>query len=271
VKVYSDAGGIHVLADGDGDGNTDIDDIYYGVQSIKINLKGGDDEVFVHGVELDKNLTINTGAGDDLVVFSYEGAYPNDIDGNVSITTGDGDDYVVMAGVEIGGNLTIDTGNGEDYVRIGDYHEYDTLIYGYTGYVDGIVDVSGNTVIKTGNHDDQVVFQNAGGTYAIEFGNLTVDTGAGDDYIGFGRDVDYDLHVHGDARFLLGKGDDRFDVDNDNTDYSYTTFYGKVVINGGAGFDELEDIDEWFNNPGETFAAGIGAVKFIKLEDINED
>ena len=43
----------------------------------------------------------------------------------------------------------------------------------------------------------------------------------------------------------------------------------RVQITGGAGYDEIDDIDDWFNDPDETFAGGIGAVKFVKIEVIN--
>src|SRR5262245_31074437 len=97
VTLSNDSGGIHVYIDEDGDGTLDFDYIYYGVENIKINLKGGDDEVFIFGITIEQSLTIDTGAGDDLVVFSNVEDL-NEIDGNVTITTGAGDDEVVLAG-----------------------------------------------------------------------------------------------------------------------------------------------------------------------------
>jgi hypothetical protein len=261
------AGGIHLRVDEDiGSGDLEIDADYYGVESIKIVLKGGDDEVFVRGITIEQGITIDTGTGDDLVVFTH-GDYFNEIDGNVSITTGDGDDEVAFAGVEVTGNLTINTGNGEDDVRIGDNSDFYSDYYATDGEVYGYVEIRGNTLINTGNHDDYVEIQPNGGYDDVQFrGNLTIKTGAGDDEIDFGSNNDYDLQVHGNFLADLGAGDDLFDIDND---YYVQRFYGKVVVNGGGGYDEIEDIDEWFGDPDETFAGGIGAIKFVKMEVID--
>jgi hypothetical protein len=269
VALYDEAGGIRVLVDEDGDGTIDLDAIYYGVENIKVSLKGGNDEVFVAGITIEQGLTIDTGSGDDLVVFT-DYFYLNEIDGSVSITSGDGDDDVLVAGVEITGNLTINTGNGEDYVAVGDDAPYSSDIYFFAGETEGYTEVRGNTVINTGNHDDEVNIQPDDGETYVEFrGHLTVNTGAGDDevYIG-GEGADADLHVHGNFSVQLGAGDDYVEIDNE--DY-YTRFYGKVVINGGGGFDSLYDLNEWFDDPGETFAGGIGAIKFVRIEEFIND
>jgi hypothetical protein len=273
VLLYDDAGGIHVHVDYDIDGTPEIDATYFGVESIKIVLKGGDDEVGVAGISIEQGITIDTGTGDDLVVFTNYFDY-NEIDGSVSMTTGDGDDDVLFAGSYVTGNLTINTGNGEDYVGIGDYAGDDEDVYSdyLEDYVHahGYTEIRGNTVINTGANDDDVQIQPFGAegfAGEVEFrGHLTINTAAGDDDVDFGGNYDSDLHVHKNFSLQLGAGDDELDIDNN--DYS-TRFYGKVIINGGAGYDEIDDIDDWFDDPDATFAGGIGAIKFVKIEEIN--
>jgi hypothetical protein len=52
VALNDDSGGIRVRVDENIDGTFDIDNIYYGVENIKIVLKGGDDEVGVGGITI---------------------------------------------------------------------------------------------------------------------------------------------------------------------------------------------------------------------------
>jgi hypothetical protein len=118
LVVGGGAGEVEVFTDSDGNGLADDSlGVFSGVGNLKINSKGGDDDVGVFNVELQGNVDIKTGNGDDVAVL-MNGA----IQGNVTLNTGSGNDVAGTAGVfadiTIGGNLKIRTGNGNDGVSL---------------------------------------------------------------------------------------------------------------------------------------------------------
>src|SRR6185369_3406383 len=80
----------------------------------------GSDRIDVGGAGFDRELTINSGAGDDLVTLEEFSAGDGDGPsgkannaGIIAILTGDGSDGVEVNGFNVD-NLTIDTGSGDD-------------------------------------------------------------------------------------------------------------------------------------------------------------
>jgi hypothetical protein len=90
------------------------------LENTKFDLGKGDDAVVAAGADAD--LTINTGAGDDLVIGG---------NGDDTLKTGSGDDIVLG----MGGDDTIKTGSGDD------------LVLGFGG---------GDDSVNTGSGDDRV-------------------------------------------------------------------------------------------------------------------
>lgn len=157
---------------------------------LKINLKDGDDYVYLGYVEVD----------------------------DCSIKTGDGDDYVYLYGCTFDDDLTVDTGDDHDYANfqytsvygetIGKLGSGDDQLYVYEGYVSDDCEIStsdgydyldvaystfsGDVDVDLGDDDDSLQL-----TYSVYFdGGCELDGGNDEDsaYIGgaWADDLDVD-------------------------------------------------------------------------------
>jgi hypothetical protein len=99
---------------------------------VRVGLGDGDDTVAVHDAEFRRGLTINAGAGADVVrVGAAEDADPVDpaeedeldanvhVRGSLLINTGEDGDTVNVASASVGGLLTVATDGGDDTVNLG--------------------------------------------------------------------------------------------------------------------------------------------------------
>jgi hypothetical protein len=132
------------------------------VTSIKINSKGGNDNVLVINLELSGNLSINTAAGDDTV-----GVVDVAVEGNASINTAAGNDTIIGEDVVVDGNTKINTAAGNDVVT-----------------VVGLSDFGGAFSLNTAAGDDAV--QIVAPTFN---GKISMNLGGGNDLLDLG-DVD---------------------------------------------------------------------------------
>lgn len=168
------------------------------------------------------SLTVNSGSGSDYVGVESTGEGTTRIGGAVSIITGAGLDeveFIADADLTIVGALSFDTGSGDDHVLV------------QAG--DGSIRVNGNETVILGDDDDcfiqatsvlldefrlegspELGFGSFEATLQVD-GNVSVQGGAGDDFIGFaGTQVGKDRPTSAAAlpasltTFDLGAGDD---------------------------------------------------------------
>ncbi len=213
-----------------------------------------------------KGLTLDGGAGDDMIIASkysdvlkggdgnddisayqggndtiYGGAGNDNIscgDGNDLVDCDDGNDYVQASK----GNDTIYGGEGDDYIKGG---EGDDLIYGDDGD-DSLYGEEGNDKIYGGDGDDYITGKDGNDSLYGDEGNDTIYADDGDDVIYGGAGND---RVTGDAGNDLIDGEDGNDnlSGNDGNDTIYggegnDTIYGDNgddYIEGGAGNDSI--------------------------------
>jgi hypothetical protein len=233
---------------------------YYGDVSIgkdlRINTGSEDDEVYVQGdgsyeTSIGRTLDIRTQDGDDeVVVRAHGGGGTLDIDGNLLIQTGDGDDIAGITSttdsqLTLDGNATIKTGAGDDDVGVQaadgstlDIDGYVTIETG-AGYDlvrvnarDGVLHLRDRLTIETGAGDDEVYIEALGGGSVSIEGQTKVDLGGGGD----------DLRVRGSGTVdFLG----RFKVNaQGGDDYVYANgdvyFHDDATFDGGNGYDEID-------------------------------
>lgn len=199
---------------------------FSGIKNIKVNLKDGEDSVYVNALQISKDLNVDTGRDQDYVSIDNSGkgatkgdvlirnvkiemdndycdyvnwqtdcGYGSQIGKNVSINgaariTVDGDgsgDSIQQEDVTIGGNLDIDS------------NVACTEPYSITA---DNVNVGGNTNVHLGNDSDRVNITNC--SFA---GNVDADLGGGCDYVRL-----YNNSV-----------------------------YGKLEANGGSDYDTVDD------------------------------
>jgi hypothetical protein len=173
---------------------------FSGFKNIKVNLKGGDDYLFINsgvGVEvaITGNLTIKGGDGDDQTALA--GSYG----GNVKSDLGAGNDVVYEGNgnLVVGKNLSIKLGDGNDDV---DPHQDIT--------------VGGNVKIDAGDGDDRVT--NHAGTYTYNGRRVSIDMGDGEnDELDLGGDVMTGART----KVVLNGGDGNSDELINNPDNSF--------------------------------------------------
>jgi hypothetical protein len=192
------------------------------------------------------NLTVNFGAGNDLVVFDQL-APPkfNEIVLNVgapSAPAGTDDDNVILWGINSRGSVSIDTGADDDWVfisnaHIGDGAGVDNLYVNLGAGADSMTlknspllgDLGGSVDVQTygleNEVDDDVVWLEN----VVMKNDLAVRTGAGKDTIHLGKTTVYD-----DVEISAGDGDDTVEiVDN-------TTVVDSLMARLGEGNDSLK-------------------------------
>ncbi len=226
IHLTDDGGGVRVRVDEDG-GGVDIDETYFGVVNITINTNGGEDYVAASDLNLDGNLTINTGADDDVAYLGYEadafgsGYYGYvDIGGKVTIITGDGYDDVTIDATDVGKDLSINSGDQDDTVIL---------------FADlGNTYVGGQTSIDSSAGDDIVALAAYNG-YDLELhSNLTINTADGEDIVAIG-DEDGDVSVGGHTSISTGAADDIIVIYGN---YDYAVVLNKnLTINTAGGED----------------------------------
>ena len=221
--------------------NTLFDD-FFGVESVKINLKGGDDQLYINAVRLIDKLTVNMGSGADEL----------DMDNSVNLGTGpDGGTYI---------ESTVKINMGADQ---GDLVDFDGNV-GFNGPVSikGVADVDfdGAGVLHTNEPAADVFFNR----------KITIDFSSFGDVNGDNLTLDFDnvysleCHINGSSIadnlqitqsyfFLelgldLSAGDDVVDIDNGAA--AKNQFASGIKANGGSGNDTFQKgLDNIFNSP----------------------
>lgn len=225
----------------------DVPWVYEGVQNILVDLMDGDNFLGLNRVEIDGDLVVSCGDGEDVIHIGGYGYGPNRIHGDLHISTGDGADQVRYEQSSVDGLFTIDTAGGDDDILFG-HHLIEGLM-AYAGTLTGALSINtgagnddiaflgtelGTTEIITGNGDDTVGLWLGHASWTIQGNELTglsVETGAGDDLVALLDNDSYgDLFINlgNNADFLLLGG---FGAPNN--------FEAPVEARGGKGSDEL--------------------------------
>jgi hypothetical protein len=172
-----------------------------GVQTIRINMKAGQDSVALLEVDVADKLLVKLGPDRD--TFMFDGGR---VRGKLRVNGGGkaGDDLIVQGGARIGGRLVLATGNKRDTITVSD------------------VSIGRGLDIRTGAGSDYILVEHA----AVD-SDTDVDTDSGNDRMEL-VDVDFEEDLDVD----LGDGDD--DVRVEDCDFD-----GEIDADGGDGDDEL--------------------------------
>jgi hypothetical protein len=212
---------------------------------ISASMRGGDDVIYIHDLDLPGDLNVRTGRGNDRVLV---GGLPRDagpivaplpdeavdeafasadlvapgepvdivpilprpnvtIAGQARIVTGAGNDAVVMGSLEVYDNMTINSGRHGDVIRLG---------------------INELQVPTDGELLGDIAFVEDGPPINLPldvFGSLRINTGGGDDQAWLES-----VHVAQNMRVNLGGGSDIFS-------YDWGGVAGRISVDGGSGDD----------------------------------
>lgn len=261
---------------------------------VTIEMGDGDDTVQVASGDFAANLTVNTGAGADVVLLGdvalTEGGETSTdasatVAGNVFVNTGEDDDQVAAFGVEVEHNFAVNTGDGADQVSLGAQLSLDGEAE--TPASDDAVHLAihGTLFANLGQGDDELIVQDTtidratvlldvAGTADVALSNVTagqvlaIFTGDGDDalaldgvaarnallHTGEGADA---IEVHDSVFTRLGAN---LGGGDDTLVLGTTSIGGGAVLHGGQGVDTLTE------EAGNT----LNRVKTIAFEPIDE-
>lgn len=179
------------------------------VRSIKLDLKGGDDDLEISGVQIPGSLTAILGEGNNSVFIDGD----TSIGGALSLKSGVGNDsFDLVNGVRVAKNLTVSAGAGTNDID---------LLFG--------VHVGGALAVSTGAGNDTVRFGRlfVGGATTAKLGDG--ENSLRNDVSDAGR-----THLQGAAKFFFGADEDVFDLAEE-------TFFGAgLTANLGNGFNLVE-------------------------------
>lgn len=154
--------------------------------NLTVNMKGGDDEVFV-GTDVAGNVKANMGKGRDALSVSTP-----EIGGNVSVNLGAGADFLPFS-TSVGGDVRIKTGAADTFLD--DVRIRNSMIEGNLNVKGGknkqLVLLEDTTVekkvsVSLGSGDDSLAFRGL-----IDFGSFSANGGSGID--GFDEEPGHDL------------------------------------------------------------------------------
>ena len=187
------------------------------VQSIFIDMKGGNDFFLLQLNPIANDVELRGGDGDDGIIL-----WGAPIGGDLLIKTGQGDDTVSVSESspafeslgDVGGNVKVNTGAGDDIVALGGAFGQSHGQWGFS--------IGQNLVVKTGDGHDQV-----GLSESTIGGDVLIKTRAGSDEVhAIGNTVGDRLKVK------LGGGDDWAHMSENGVT-------GKLKVHGGSGIDNL--------------------------------
>ncbi len=215
----TDPSKVDVTHDGTTESFTDVTDI-------TVNTKKGKDTVTVVDLDIEGDLSVNTGSGQDVVDFiGGEGT----IGGDLSVSTGTASDKVTLDTIIVGGITN---------VKLGDHK--DTLIVSGSTF-------EGDLSINTGSGQDTVSISDSHIGNSEAGGDLSVSTGTASDKVTLDTII-----VGGITNVKLGDHKDSLIV-------SGSTFDGKFTADGGNHSDTFDDGGD------NTFTGGKVIKHFQKL------
>ncbi|MCL4202882.1 MAG: LEPR-XLL domain-containing protein [Pirellulaceae bacterium] len=218
---------------------------------LTIKLGKGDAAVWLNQVTVDKDVSINTGDGDDWIAFEpasvdseedlelFANGANSVLGGKVTLNSGRGDDLVAITSADVTGALSINTGDG-----------YDTLGLWQVA----VTSAKSNVSINTGNQSDRIaiVELQAAGNVTLDSGNAVADEEPGDQVLVTNSDIEKNLTVKtgkGHDQVGIGTGDFidaaleelllEFEWDGYGIVADLVNVGGKLTVSTGNGWDGL--------------------------------
>jgi hypothetical protein len=211
-----------------------------GAGHAQILTGNGSDDVNVSGLGLDREIVVNTGAGDDFVSMNEFSAGNGDGPsgkanklGYVTVVTGDGDDQVDISGFNVDG-MTVDTGAGDDGQNIPEGDAIALQIASGVSVSGGFV--TNALVLVTGSGNDFATVNN------ITAHDIVVDTGLGDDGTEEFPISIYNVTVKGNVTLATGLGNDFAYMHSG--DGQASNIKGTVTVDMSSDNDNLEIVDQ---------------------------
>jgi hypothetical protein len=172
----------------------------------------GQDLIRLDSAAIGKNANLTLGDSPDALQSLQVGCiYSNvvSVGGSMKVTAGSSDDFIDLRRLTVAKLLTLKTGHGDDSIKM------------------NAMDVAGPTLIELGPGDDTL-------KVAVRTDDL-----AGDlvDHSTFGAI----FRVRG------GAGEDTVELSNDGNFSTFVKFNGRVLLQGGAGFDHLFAFDNQYS------------------------
>ncbi|MCA9170420.1 MAG: hypothetical protein KDB23_22235, partial [Planctomycetales bacterium] len=221
-------------------------------------------------------ITLNTGAGEDVVLITGNGVL-TDLFTNIAVNLGDGDDYVRVDPRVLGStgaSYTLRGGAGGDRIKIMKDDKDEAGKVGAATYTYSNVTIYGDDGddVLFGHNGSETIYGGAGTDVINSYGGAdTIDSGDGNDYVsaGSGNDtvsggagVDQLYGGPGDDTINGGAGDDRIygeagndTINADAGDDSIVGGAGTDTINAGAG----DDLITWqYGDDGDTVEGDAG-------------
>ena len=224
-----------------------------GADYVRFNAGSGSGD----GSSFDANLTVDTGTGTDGVGLRWSNVT---VKQDVSVTTGDGADSVYQGfngGTNFKKNVNVNTGSGNDQ-----------FFQGFFGDTTFDKNVSLDTGTGTDNvrlliNSDNSLLINSGNSVTVK-GNLSVDSGADNDYVNFNGYDGASLSVLGDLTIKTGTGADSVNLGlgsltigdasaanpaaknlniETGDDSDYVNIYGELTTTGGVNIATGADAD----------------------------
>lgn len=226
---------------------------YAGVEQIVISLAGGNDALIISELDVEGDVTIDTGRGNDrLLIGGSSDTDPTDvvIGGGLYIATGAGNDRVNEYRLQVLLDQVLMTEAGNDIVSLeldllADTPDEDDDI---DGFDDGGVSVEGNFAINLGTGNDQLFADEL----AVE-GMLMIFDPTGNDTIQLNRVVAQDAYIDV-GLATRTKGVDRVTITNSE--------FETLDVSLGFGNDVLTigdtDVTDW-----AYFDGGFGLDRFV--------
>ena len=213
--------------------NLDVVGVFDDVQSIRVNLRGGDDDLFVSAIDIPGNLIVRLGSGKDQF----------DMDTDVKNVYGS----IASNGVvNIGGDVRANLGGDE-----GDEIDWDT-------FSDGNGMTIGDDVAFWGAND--VNLSAFDGSSGIGSGDINIGDRLNIYMPQLDNHLDLnDVNVFGKAFIRGGKLEDDFELED-------ARFESLLTVRLGASDDILETDDSLFLN-GVNFDGGSGFDQLDEVED----
>lgn len=214
---------------------------------------GGNDQVTVVGSDVNDDLIIDLGDGNDTLRAGEGDETLYGGDGNDSIAAGGGDDFVFGGN----GDDTVFGEAGNDYIEATPGNDY---LDGGEGN-DTLKSSSGNDTLLGGAGNDSLVSGDAADFDHGEGDRDYVDGGEGDDFISTGNEADTVYGGFGEDVIFSGAGNDWVDA-GEGEDY-VESGAGADTVYGGGGEDVIDsgadDDRVWGGAGADSILAGGGA------------
>ncbi|MBR1396468.1 MAG: hypothetical protein IJ563_02915 [Selenomonadaceae bacterium] len=213
----------------------------------QVTINAGDDDDYIYD-DSSGNVTINAGSGYDTINLS---SYRS---GNNVIQFAEGDDYDIVQGLKTNdlihitsGNYTASTYGNNLYINIGyeglmikDGANRRLSVKNSNGKIDIL---NPNGIVFVGNNDSNtnIIGSNYNDTIYNEASEVTINSGAGDDYISNHYNTSQTEIISGDGNDIIYNNGSQTNINSGNDNDTISNYGHNVLINAGNGNDAIEN------------------------------